>query len=534
MSGPETATPEADKSNDGSPVKSSGSPDFTRRESVNSWGAPQGKAKSPDFDFGQSPPQQKSPEKKPANDDGDWRSQLNNLTGGIDHLLKEKKDNLEQIKVESYYQRKKTGDEIAEDARVARPKTLVGKRKKKWADLNNDEFEEYDGEIPIVLSDGNNSDDSEEDVEKVETKEPTPIEEEKPESDQETKEEEDKVESEPDDDDFFNTKFADETLEVKLAVIPDSPEEEEDDIFDTKYADVIVQKADKERKAVEKKESNKIKFGCLANAADVLTGKVASADKNYVQHALKSRPRRGNRINLIADKAEDVSVTEDSDAASKQQEDKTKLDIFELGEAEGQLAPQQDEDELNEQHLSEDLKEFDGVQSNKGAPTNNVTLLVAEVTEEPEEDDPFDALFDDLAKESLQESANKNQLAQLEEDLFNDDLFDTTAADDVLNLASLTKLQEKKEEDVIVLDDFEDKDPFDTTAYEHITADLEDDLEFASLAAREIDETVDLSKVATDLGKRQSGTHIKPLNADSSFIFNLCFKCDLSFGGLYY
>ena len=523
MSGPETGTPEAEKSNDGSPVKSSGSPDFTRRESVNSWGAPQGKAKSPDFDFGQSPPEQKSPEKKPANDDGDWRSQLNNLTGGIDHLLKEKKDNLEQIKVESYYQRKKTGDEIAEDARVARPKTLVGKRKKKWADLNNDEFEEYDGEIPIVLSDGNNSDDSEEDVGKVETKEPTPIEEEKQESDQETKEEKVEVESEPDDDDFFNTKFADETIDVKLAVIPDSPEEEEDDIFDTKYADVIVEKADKERKAVEKKESNKIKFGCLSNAADVLTGKVASADKNNVQHALKSRPRRGNRINLIANKAEDVSVTEDSNAASKQQEDKTKLDIFELGEAEGQLAPVSDllsgasstqispveqTGEVNEQQLPEDLKEFDVVQNKEGAPTNNVALLVAEVTEEPEEDDPFDALFDDLAKESLQESANKDKLAQLEEDLFNDDLFDTTAADDVLNLASLTKLQEKKEEEAIVLDDFEDKDPFDTTAYEHITADLEDDLEFASLAAREIDETVDLSKVASDLGKRQSGNHL--------------------------
>ena len=106
----------------------------------------------------------------------------------------------------------------------------------------------------------------------------------------------------------------------------------------------------------------------------------------------------------------------------------------------------------------------------------------------------------------MAKAEEKSNLARLEEDLFNDDLFDTTAADDVLNLASLTKVKEKQEKEEVVLDDFDDKDPFDTSAYEHLTKDLEEDLEFESLATREIsNEVKDLASVATDLGKRQSG-----------------------------
>merc|ERR1711884_410617 len=51
--------------------------------------------------------------------------------------------------------------------------------------------------------------------------------------------------------------------------------------------------------------------------------------------------------------------------------------------------------------------------------------------EEEEEDDPFDAAFDELAKEALQ----KVNIDDITADLFNEDLFDTSAADAVLNLA---------------------------------------------------------------------------------------------------
>ena len=443
---------------------------------------------------------------------------MNALSSGVDDLLKEKKENLDKIKVDSYYQRKKTQDEIDEENKIARPKTLVGKRKKKWVDMDQGDFEEYEGEIPIILSDTEDVESSEE--EKVETKEPTPEEEVKDESAEEEKEEEEKKDEE-DEDDIFNTTFVNETLavlDVKLAVIPDSPEEKEDDIFDTKYADVIVEKAKIEREKSEKVESNRIKFGCIANAADVLSGKAKSVDPSNVEHAVKARSRRRpNRVNLIADEAKDVTAIKDitNTVHLKEEGDTKKADVFEVDESEapeGEILAASPADPTVEEpdkgdhprKLSDDLKEFDVLQSGEGDQDNKEALVV----EEEEEEDPFDAAFDEIAKESVAKAEEKSNLARLEEDLFNDDLFDTTAADDVLNLASLTKVQEKKEVEV-VLDDFDDKDPFDTSAYEHLTKDLEEDLEFESLAARELDvEVKDLANVAADLGKRQSGESI--------------------------
>ena len=42
-------------------------------------------------------------------------------------------------------------------------------------------------------------------------------------------------------------------LDLKLAVIPDSPVKENDGIFDTKYATDIVEKAEKKRRKLERK-----------------------------------------------------------------------------------------------------------------------------------------------------------------------------------------------------------------------------------------------------------------------------------------
>ena len=491
-------------------AKSTGaSPNFeARRESVNSWGfqpaenfASQKVDDDDDFDFGgEKPPEGKSPDEKGEDwkKVDDWKAQLNSMTSGVDNLLKDKKDKLDQIKVDSYYQRKKTQDEINEDAVVPRPKTLVGKRKKKWTDLDDGEFEEIDGEAPIFLSDTEDVASDEEEV-KEQTKESTPEEEPAPEEELKERQKEKEEEKE----DIFSTEFVNETLavlDVKLAEIPDSPEPEEDDIFDTKYADVIVKKAERERKAFEKAEDNKIKFGCISNAADVLSGKVKAVDKSNVQHAIKPRSRRANRINLIADEVQNVTATDETPGV--------KSDLLEIdGEgclsgdlltattsvsASESVSPVPPSTENNKElQLSDDLKEFDVI---------NKEEAVAEVVES-EEEDPFDAAFDEIARDKLAKFEEKDQLAQLEEDLFNDDLFDTTGADDVLNLASLTKVKDKKDE-VVVLDNFEDKDPFDTTAYEHLTKDLEEDLEFESLANRDPNYE---GNVATEIGKRQSG-----------------------------
>ena len=97
---------------------------------------------------------------------------------------------------------------------------------------------------------------------------------------------------------------------------------------------------------------------------------------------------------------------------------------------------------------------------------------------------------------SAQESVTRGKFEELEKQFEDADVFDTTCADNVLNLASLTNKVEEIEEP---LETFEDKDPFDTSAYEDITGDLETDLDFDSLAKRQPDQDLkDTSKVDND------------------------------------
>ena len=74
----------------------------------------------------------------------------------------------------------------------------------------------------------------------------------------------------------------------------------------------------------------------------------------------------------------------------------------------------------------------------------------------------------------------KYKLDELEKEFADEDVFDTTAVDDILNLVSLAN----KVEDVdnVILDTFDDKDPFDTSAYDDIAGVLEEELGFESLA----------------------------------------------------
>jgi hypothetical protein len=61
----------------------------------------------------------------------------------------------------------------------------------------------------------------------------------------------------------------------------------------------------------------------------------------------------------------------------------------------------------------------------------------------------------------------KYKLDELEKEFADEDVFDTTAVDDILNLVSLANKVE--DADDIILDNFDDKDPFDTSAYDDIT-----------------------------------------------------------------
>ena len=102
----------------------------------------------------------------------------------------------------------------------------------------------------------------------------------------------------------------------------------------------------------------------------------------------------------------------------------------------------------------------------------------------------------------------RGKLEDLEKQFEDSDVFDTTCADTVLNLASLTNKVEEVEEP---LDNFEDKDPFDTSAYDDITGDLETDLDFDTLAKRDPDQDFKTTK-KTDIDEEFSGwTEVQPV-----------------------
>jgi len=297
--------------------------------------------------------------------------------------------------------------EILEDAKVERPTTLVGKRKKRWVDLEQEGFEEKEGAAEDV-SETDETDQEEEDeaaqhsdedkvngtVAGVEQEEEE--EEEKPAGFVDVPE--DEAVDVDEDDDIFNTDFAAAAVSgLKLAVIPDSPEEpaDGDDPFDTKFAQDIVEKHEKEKKVRDKVESNRVKFGSIAAAADVLTGKADRVDKHAVDHAVRRKRRRANRINLIADEVDDVTALDDIEGISPTRADDEQKDV--LGGDDGLEVPvgdllsstpspgpyvrqegseqEEQERERAEHQLSEDLREFDVVQKEEVALTSNIALL---------------------------------------------------------------------------------------------------------------------------------------------------------------
>merc|ERR1712110_1051336 len=69
-------------------------------------------------------------------DTEDWKNFLA-LTGGIDSIIKQKKEELEDIKVDSYFQKKSS--EVTEDGETTeKPK----KKAKKWVDLDKEGFDD--------------------------------------------------------------------------------------------------------------------------------------------------------------------------------------------------------------------------------------------------------------------------------------------------------------------------------------------------------------------------------------------------------
>ena len=258
-------------------------------------------------------------------DTEDWKA-FSALTSGIDSLIKQKQEDLEDIKVDSYFQKKKTSP-VVEDADDSDtdPEKVVGagdnsskkkkkkKKGKKWVDLDQEGFDDIEGSIPSSESE---PEDPEADRKKVEAEAN-----EGRNQDEEDDNSEDKsiglVEIPEDDpidldleEDLFNTAHVDAVIsgDIKLAVIPDDPIfDDKDDPFNTEIADEIFKK-DKQEK---RKEATKLKFSGLSSVADVLSGKADKVDPSLIEHSTKRKRRRANRINLIGDQEKDLTARED-------------------------------------------------------------------------------------------------------------------------------------------------------------------------------------------------------------------------------
>ena len=310
-------------------------------------------------------------------------------------------------------------------------------------------------------------------------------------------------------------------------MIPDDPifDDGEDDPFDTNIA--VVKKIVKEEEQKKKKEDTRLKFTGLSAVADVLSGKSEKVDPSVVEHAVKRKRRRANRINLIGDDASAVTAVEEIAAVSKPEAKDDTADILGLGPSdEGVAVPEGDllasvatpaGKEVSEEGEKKDkkgeggidLSEFDEIGGDsKTELTSNIAILAGEFTQAAEEEeDEFDAAFDALA----QESVTKAKLDEFEKQFENeDDIFDTTNADKVLKLASLLdKVEDDKEKNAAEeIDESQFEDPFDTSAYDNIVGKAEEELDFDALVNRDVREQQDtvVDIVVKDAGEDAFGS----------------------------
>lgn len=204
---------------------------------------------------------------KPKTDDDEW-SKFNQLTTGIDSILKKTQDELNRIKEESFYQRVPPKPEPVPEPTEVEPEQPI---------LTEEELEEQRRlaalkEAVVELSES--------------------------ESESEAA------------DDIFDTNYID-TLasgELPLAYVPDSPEESDlgPDPFDTNFADKVIKGPE-----VSKRGKRIVHIGA---AVEVLTGRVENVALN--KEALR-RPRRGPQ-NLLLESFDQGNNAEDEAAVDEE------------------------------------------------------------------------------------------------------------------------------------------------------------------------------------------------------------------------
>lgn len=258
--------------------------------------------------------------------------------------------------------------------------------------------------------------------------------------------EDEEEEGEEEVDDIFDTSYVD---AVKLAYIPDSPVEEDGgfDPFDTSIAEKVI----KEEEAQTKKKSKLVSLGC---AVEVLTGRLETAP-TVAGKKRRVVPRRPQDVDLLLeDNVPDVSERDQEDSQSLRHEitehllddapascrslldDDTDVSVP-VVPLEDTIFPPANSDAKKDGEDAEnngegvvDLKnlvaEFDLI---SGAETDATPSTVIEVSTLGEQDEDLEDEFAALAAESI---SKRPQNSQEEDDLNEEDPFDTAVAAAVL------------------------------------------------------------------------------------------------------
>jgi hypothetical protein len=359
----------------------------------------------PDEDFDPRAVEEKPEGEKHENKD-EWEK-FKALTAGVDDILTSSKGKLEEIKKESFYQRKPPGPSEP-DRKKPPPRPEAPKLPPRPPPPHTEEPSPE--EIPQF---------------------PLPDESE-----------------EEDEDDIFDTAYIDAVAsgQIKLAYIPDSPPPEpEDDPFDTSIVDKVIKP--KEIITKDGKKKTLVSLGC---AVDVLTGILDKEATRGVVQSGSIKKRRVQPRDLLLDGEGIIVPSED---LPYQPAPKTLLDeeaVDDLGEdftpvpvsvvavcpAKKDVKEETDIKEDNS-HLLSLVAEFDVISS---SPVEE-----QHIEEEDEEDDEFAA----LAAESLIKNA---------------DPFDTSAVDKVIGVEK----RPPGSPDVDIILCACPEDPFDTTHAENL------------------------------------------------------------------
>ncbi|KAL1138449.1 hypothetical protein AAG570_008513 [Ranatra chinensis] len=230
------------------------------------------------------------PSTAPEEESEEWKK-FKALTSGVDDILKKTQGDLDRIKSTSYFQRKPPGQAPAKEEETKEPKKASAPPKeKKWVDFEKEGLEE-EGDSRAESEAGAAS----VGVESSETASVEP---------EVAEEEEVSEEEDPEEDDIFDTSYVDVVAsgQVKLAYIPESPQQEEEsfDPFDTSIVEKVIKFDPNEKK------KNLVSLNC---AVEVLTGKVEKPSCASEKTWRRRRPLKHDL--LLGSFDEDTPHTED-------------------------------------------------------------------------------------------------------------------------------------------------------------------------------------------------------------------------------